>query len=72
MAAMPNPICHFEIGCRNSAATLEFYSKLFDWSIHEEGPMARIKTSHAAHGDPRIVDHHCSSRSKVCARERYR
>jgi predicted enzyme related to lactoylglutathione lyase len=28
------PVVHFEIGCRDSAKTREFYSKLFDWRIH--------------------------------------
>ena len=30
---MANPIVHFEIGCRDQAATREFYSKLFDWNV---------------------------------------
>lgn len=27
---MPHPVVHFEIGCRDSAKTQEFYKKLFD------------------------------------------
>jgi len=30
---MPNPVVFFEIGCKDSASTTEFYSKLFDWTI---------------------------------------
>jgi predicted enzyme related to lactoylglutathione lyase len=28
---MPHPVVHFEIGCRDSAKTQEFYGKLFNW-----------------------------------------
>ena len=30
---MPNPVVHFEIGCVNTGAQQDFYSKLFDWEI---------------------------------------
>ena len=30
---MPNPVVHFEIGCRNSARTQQLYRDLFDWKI---------------------------------------
>jgi predicted enzyme related to lactoylglutathione lyase len=30
---MPNPICFFEIGCQDTAATSDFYSNLFDWKL---------------------------------------
>jgi uncharacterized protein len=30
---MPNPIVHFEIGCRDSARTQQLYGELFDWKI---------------------------------------
>jgi predicted enzyme related to lactoylglutathione lyase len=30
---MPNPIIHFEIGCRDSGRTQELYRNLFDWKI---------------------------------------
>jgi uncharacterized protein len=40
--AMTHPVVHFEIGCRDSAKTQEFYRKLFDWKISEMGPAAMI------------------------------
>lgn len=39
---MPNPVVHFEIGCRNSAETQKLYQELFDWSITPAGPAAMI------------------------------
>jgi hypothetical protein len=30
-----HPVVHFEIGCRDLAATKDFYQKLFDWPINE-------------------------------------
>lgn len=30
---MPNPVVHFEIGCREMATTKEFFSDVFDWNI---------------------------------------
>ena len=30
---MQNPVVYFEIGCRDKAATREFYSKLFQWKL---------------------------------------
>ncbi|MBI1763496.1 MAG: VOC family protein [Acidobacteria bacterium] len=41
---MGRPVVHFEIGCRDSAATQAFYSKLFDWDITAAGPAATINT----------------------------
>jgi predicted enzyme related to lactoylglutathione lyase len=41
---MGQPVVHFEIGCRDSAKTQEFYSKLFDWKIQQAGPAATIDT----------------------------
>lgn len=35
---------HFEIGCRNSAATQASYLEMFDWKIEQMGPAAMIKT----------------------------
>lgn len=43
-AKMGRPVVHFEIGCRDSAATQAFYSKLFDWDITAAGPAANINT----------------------------
>lgn len=39
---MGRPVVHFEIGCRDSAKTQEFYSRLFDWKITPMGPAAMI------------------------------
>jgi predicted enzyme related to lactoylglutathione lyase len=39
---MTHPVVHFEIGCRDSAKTQEFYKKLFDWKISDLGPAAMI------------------------------
>ena len=41
---MPNPVVHFEIGCRDSERTQKFYSSLFDWKIEQAGPAAMIST----------------------------
>ncbi len=39
---MACPVMHFEIGCKDQQKTQEFYSKLFDWKMHTEGPAAMI------------------------------
>jgi hypothetical protein len=39
---MPNPIVHFEIGCRDLARTQQIYSELFDWKIQSAGIAAMI------------------------------
>jgi predicted enzyme related to lactoylglutathione lyase len=39
---MAHPVVHFEIGCKDSAKTQEFYRKLFDWKIEAMGPAAMI------------------------------
>jgi predicted enzyme related to lactoylglutathione lyase len=39
---MGRPVVHFEIGCRDSKKTQEFYAKLFDWKISAQGPAAMI------------------------------
>jgi predicted enzyme related to lactoylglutathione lyase len=36
------PVVHFEIGCRNSEATAEFYRSVFSWSINAMGPANMI------------------------------
>lgn len=41
---MGQPVVHFEIGCRDTAKTQEFYGKLFDWNIEAYGPAAMIST----------------------------
>jgi predicted enzyme related to lactoylglutathione lyase len=40
---MGRPVVHFEIGCRDSAKTQEFYRQLFDWKIALFGPAAMIE-----------------------------
>src|SRR5215472_19313506 len=39
---MTHAVVHFEIGCRDSAKTQEFYKQLFDWRISNMGPAAMI------------------------------
>jgi predicted enzyme related to lactoylglutathione lyase len=39
---MGRAVVHFEIGCRDSKKTQEFYKKLFDWKIEAMGPAAMI------------------------------
>jgi predicted enzyme related to lactoylglutathione lyase len=39
---MARPVVHFEIGCRDSQKTHEFYAKMFDWKIEPMGPAAMI------------------------------
>lgn len=31
-----HPVVHFEIGCRDLAATRDFYQKMFEWPIDEQ------------------------------------
>ena len=49
---MPNPVVHFEIGCRDRAKTAQFFTQLFDWQI-QDGPAATIETG----GKPGIPGH---------------
>jgi uncharacterized protein len=37
---MPNPVVHFEIGCRDLAATKDFYQKMFDWPMDDSFQIA--------------------------------
>jgi predicted enzyme related to lactoylglutathione lyase len=39
---MGRPVVHFEIGCRDSAKTQEFYRRMFDWKIEAFGPAGMI------------------------------
>lgn len=43
---MGNPVVHFEIGCKDKAATSAFYSAAFGWNI-SSGPMGEINTGTA-------------------------
>jgi uncharacterized protein len=39
---MGRAVVHFEIGCRDTEKTQEFYRKMFDWKIEAFGPAAMI------------------------------
>ena len=39
---MPNPVVFFEIGCKDTAQTREFYGKMFDWNVAETPTGAMI------------------------------
>jgi len=54
---MPNPVVHFEIGCRDRAKTAAFYSALFDWSIQEQGPASNIDTGSGISGHITALGH---------------
>jgi predicted enzyme related to lactoylglutathione lyase len=54
---MGNPVGHFEIGCRDSKKTQEFYSNLFDWKITEAGPAAMISTGSGIGGHITALGH---------------
>ena len=41
---MPNPVVHFEIGCRDTAESAKFYSSLFGWTTAQMGPALMIDT----------------------------
>src|SRR5262249_8282326 len=41
---MGHPVVHFEIGCRDSAKTQEFFAAMFDWKIESMGPTGMIPT----------------------------
>jgi len=40
---MAHPVVHFEIGCKDKAATSAFYSGVFGWEV-DAGPMGMINT----------------------------
>ncbi len=40
---MSHPVVHFEIGCKDKAATSAFYTEAFGWTI-DPGPMGMIDT----------------------------
>jgi uncharacterized protein len=41
---MPQPVVHFEIGCRDGAKTSSFFSTLFGWTLQPIGPATMINT----------------------------
>jgi len=44
---MPNPVMHFEIGCKDTAQAAEFYGSLFGWGAAPMGPAMMINTGSA-------------------------
>jgi predicted enzyme related to lactoylglutathione lyase len=54
---MAHPVVHFEIGCKDSAKTREFYAKLFDWKIQAMGPAAMIDTGGPVTGHITALGH---------------
>src|SRR5271163_261416 len=54
---MAHPVVHFEIGCKDSAKTQEFYAKLFDWKIQAMGPAAMIDTGGRVTGHITALGH---------------
>lgn len=54
---MGNPVVHFEIGCRDSAKTQNFYEKLFGWKFEQAGPAAMINTGSAVTGHITALGH---------------
>lgn len=47
---MGKPVVHFEIGCKDSPKTQQFYKQLFDWKIEQFGPAAMIDTGAGSQG----------------------
>lgn len=41
---MGQPVVHFEIGCRNSGKTSDFFAQLFGWQMQPMGPATMINT----------------------------
>jgi len=41
---MPNPVVHFEIGCRDGEKTQAFFAGLFDWRFESFGPARMVST----------------------------
>jgi hypothetical protein len=41
---MANPVVHFEIGCRDSGKSSEFYTSMFGWNTQPMGPATMIQT----------------------------
>jgi len=42
---MGQPVIHFEIGCRDSGRTANFFGNLFGWRTQAMGPAAMINTN---------------------------
>jgi predicted enzyme related to lactoylglutathione lyase len=54
---MPNPVIHFEIGCRDRAQTQSFLGQLFDWQMQEAGPATLINTGGPVTGHLTALGH---------------
>jgi predicted enzyme related to lactoylglutathione lyase len=54
---MPNPVIFFEIGCRDTAKTQEFFGNLFDWKLTPAGPTTMIDTGGAVPGHITSLGH---------------
>ncbi len=56
---MSQPVVHFEIGCRDQAKTVAFFSELFDWKMQPAGPATMINTgaSSGIHGHITSLGH---------------
>ena len=56
---MSQPVVHFEIGCRDQARTVAFFSELFDWKMQAAGPATMINTASASgiHGHITSLGH---------------
>ena len=56
---MSQPVVHFEIGCRDQARTVAFFSELFDWKMQPAGPATMINTnaSSGIHGHITSLGH---------------
>ncbi len=53
------PVIHFEIGCKNTPKSVDFYTKLFGWTSEAHGPTAMINTgaSTGIHGHIQSLGH---------------
>jgi len=54
---MPNPICHFEIGCRDRVKTRHFFAELFDWKMEDTPPATYIQTGNDVGGHVTALGH---------------
>jgi len=54
---MAHPVVHFEIGCKDSEKTQQFYSNLFGWKIQQAGPAAIIDTGSGPTGHITALGH---------------
>jgi len=54
---MPNPIVHFEVGCKDRAKTSRFYRTLFDWNVDEQGFASTVDTGSGIGGHITALGH---------------